>query len=86
MLTRRLLVLIGAVMVLTPALAVADIASVDFASNANNLNSGTVSVSRLPVGSSSSTVAAGNDVRFNSIAYGRPTETVDSTRVLVWVE
>lgn len=64
----------------------ADIASAEFASDANNLTSGTVNVQRLPVGTSAGTIASGNDNRFNSIAYGRPTDSVDNTRVLVWVE
>ncbi len=67
-------------------MAFADIASADFASNADNLSSGTVDVARLPVGAATDTIAAGDDVRFDSIAYGRPTTTVDNTRVLVWVE
>lgn len=75
-----------AVMLAPAAADVARLASTDYASNASNLNSGTVAVSRLPVGTTSTTVAAGNDVRFNSVPYGRPSETVDNTRVLVWVE
>ena len=33
-----------------------------------------------------SLMLAGNNVRFNSVPYGRPTDSVDSSRVLVWVE
>lgn len=66
--------------------AFADIASAAYASDADNLTAGTVDVQRLPVGNTATTVAAGNDVRFNSVPYGRPTDSVDSSRVLVWVE
>ena len=66
--------------------AFADIASAAYASDADNLTAGTVDVQRLPVGDSATTVAAGNDVRFNSLPYGRPTDLVDNSRVLVWVE
>ena len=64
----------------------AAVVSANYAQNASHLTSGTVNVARLPVGESTNTVAAGDDVRFDSIAYGRPTTTVDNTRVLVWVE
>ena len=82
--TRFLVSVLCGILLCVPAWS--DIASVDFASDANNLTSGTVSAQRLPVGTSAQTVAAGDDIRFDSIAYGRPSENVDSTRVLVWVE
>lgn len=63
-----------------------EIASAGFASDANNLSTGTVNIARLPIGKTSTTVASGDDVRFNSISRGRPEGTVDNTRVLVWVE
>ena len=65
---------------------VKQVASVDYASNASNLSTGTVSVSRLPVGTTSTTGAAGNDVRFDSLPIGRPDVSAGSSRVLVWVE
>ena len=83
-------VIVGLFLVVSLALpAIADVmsvASTDYASNANNLTSGTVAVDRLPVGTTNTTVAAGNDVRFNSVPYGQPTDTVDNTRVLMWVD
>ena len=60
--------------------AFADIASASYASDADNLTAGTVSVQRLLVGNTATTVAAGNDVRFNSVPYGRLTDTLDNTR------
>ena len=54
--------------------------------NADNLTSGTVSFARLPVGTSENTVAAGDDVRFNTIATAQPNGTPPSGSVFVWFE
>lgn len=54
--------------------------------DANNLTSGTVPFDRLPVGTSRDTVAAGDDVRFDTIATGRPSGTPPAGSVFVWVE
>lgn len=76
-----------AVVALSPAVAGADVVSVAYASNANNLSSGTVSIDRLPVGTGATNVAAGNDGRFNSLPYGQPaSDAGGANRVLVWVE
>ena len=52
--------------------------------NANNLTSGTVAYGRLPVGTAASTVAAGNDVRFNTIPTTQPSGTPPSGQVFIW--
>lgn len=52
--------------------------------NASNLTSGTVAYGRLPVGTAASTVAAGNDVRFNTIPTTQPSGTPPSGQVFIW--
>jgi hypothetical protein len=52
--------------------------------NASNLTSGTVAYGRLPVGTAASTVAAGNDVRFNTIPTTQPSGTPPSGQVYIW--
>ena len=52
--------------------------------NASNLSSGTVNVSRLPVGTTSTTVAAGDDARFDSVPTSQPAGTPPTGRVWVW--
>lgn len=83
---RKLFVVVFVLALVNVPTARAEVASLAFASNADNLTSGTVDTARLPVGSAENTVAAGDDVRFDTIAYGRPTGDVDSSRVLIWVE
>jgi hypothetical protein len=52
--------------------------------NASNLTSGTVSYARLPVGTSTNTVAAGDDVRFSTIPTTTPTGTPPAGQVYIW--
>ena len=52
--------------------------------NASNLSSGTVNVARLPVGTTSTTVAAGDDGRFDSVSTTQPSGTPPTGRVWVW--
>ncbi|MDW3024793.1 MAG: hypothetical protein R8N50_03875 [Alphaproteobacteria bacterium] len=52
--------------------------------NADNLSSGTVSYERLPVGSKEQTVAAGNDVRFDTIPTVAPSGTPPEGQVFIW--
>ena len=54
--------------------------------NANNITSGTISYDRVPVGTTESTIAAGNDTRFYTIPTARPSVTAPSDAVLVWFE
>ena len=52
--------------------------------NAANITSGTMSVARLPVGTTSTTVAAGDDARFDSVPTSQPAGTPPTGRVWVW--
>ena len=54
--------------------------------NASNLTSGTVNISRLPVGTTSTTVAAGNDARFNTVSTTQPSGTPPSGYVYMWFD
>ncbi|MBQ8294364.1 MAG: hypothetical protein IJX89_03195 [Alphaproteobacteria bacterium] len=71
---------------LYPCIATAEIASTKYASDATNISSGTVDVNRLPIGTTEKTVAAGDDVRFDSIPTSQPTASPDETRALIWIE
>lgn len=58
-----------------------------YVNNANNLTSGVISVERLPVGTEDGKVAAGNDVRFDTVRIGQPDEIKNiEGRALVWIE
>ncbi len=54
--------------------------------NADNITSGTLNTERLNVGTSDGTVAAGNDVRFDTISTSRPEGTPPEGSVFVWFE
>lgn len=71
---------------LGPGLANADIASTSFAKNAENITMGTLKTERLAVGSEAGTVAAGNDVRFETISVGKPSVSSGENRAVIWVE
>ena len=53
-------------------------------SNAANITSGTIDVARLPVGTTSTTVAAGNDARFDTVSTTQPSGTPPSGTVFMW--
>ena len=52
--------------------------------NAGNLSSGTVAYARLPVGTATSTVAAGDDVRFNTVSTTQPSGTPPTGQAFIW--
>ena len=54
--------------------------------NAANITSGTLSTSRLSVGTVSGTVAAGNDARFYGVPRGQPTGEAPAGMVWMWFE
>ena len=54
--------------------------------NAANITSGTMDVARLPVGTTSTTVAAGNDARFDTISTTQPSGTPPTGTVFVWFD
>ena len=54
--------------------------------NAANITSGTLSTSRLAVGTVSGTVAAGNDARFYGVPRGQPSGTAPAGMVWMWFE
>jgi len=54
--------------------------------NAANITSGTLSTSRLSVGTVSGTVAAGNDARFNAVSTTQPAGTPPTGMVWIWFE
>lgn len=62
-----------------------NVANVD-TTNASNITTGTMDVARLPVGTTSTTVAAGNDVRFDTVSTTQPSGTPPSGTVFVWFD
>ncbi|MCL2748458.1 MAG: hypothetical protein FWE50_00055 [Alphaproteobacteria bacterium] len=62
-----------------------NVANVD-QQNANNITSGTVAYARLPVGNAVSTIAAGNDTRFDTIPTTAPQGSPAVGRALIWIE
>ena len=52
--------------------------------NAANITSGTMDVARLPVGTTSTTVSAGDDVRFNTVSTTQPSGTPPTGQVFIW--
>ncbi|MBQ3039040.1 MAG: hypothetical protein IJD41_00595 [Alphaproteobacteria bacterium] len=74
------------ILLVVPGISIADIASTTYASSADNITHGTLSVEHLPVGTGDDTVAAGNDARFETIAIGEPDASVPDGRALIWIE
>ena len=54
--------------------------------NAANISSGTMDVARLPVGTTATTVAAGNDVRFDTVSTSQPSGTPPTGTVFIWFD
>ena len=54
--------------------------------NASNITSGTLSTDRLHVGTTSGTVASGDDARFFGVPRGRPTGDAPEGMVWMWFE
>ena len=54
--------------------------------DATNITSGTVNVARLPVGTTSTTVAAGNDARFDTVSTTQPSGTPPTGTVFIWFD
>ena len=81
----KILLIFGLV---APKYTLAAIASADFVRNANHITKGTIDVKHLPTGTSDSTVAIGDDVRFETVSVGKPSEntTIPENRALIWVE
>ena len=52
--------------------------------NAANITSGTMDVARLPVGTTATTVAVGNDGRFDTVPTTQPSGTPPTGRVFIW--
>lgn len=61
------------------AAAAAQTAAQTFASNASNLSIGTVPISRIPLGATSSTAAVGNDARFGASTIPVPSQIMPIT-------
>ena len=64
----------------------ANIASTQYAQDASNISSGTLGYARLPVGTTTNTVAAGNDVRFNTISTAQPSGSLPTGTAFMWFE
>jgi hypothetical protein len=69
-----------------PFVAVASIPDVNYVKNADRLDEGKVKTELLHIGTDQSTVAAGNDTRFETVKIGQPTVTASADRALIWIE
>ena len=73
-------------LLLFPCVLSAEIASTKYAGDAANITTGTLDTERLSVGTDSGTVAAGDDVRFETISVGNPDVDPGDGRALIWIE
>ena len=62
-----------------------DVKNID-TTNAENITSGKLNTERLSVGTTTGTVAAGDDARFYGIPTAKPAVTVPGDMALVWFE
>ena len=68
------------------AMAETRLPTVSYATNADNLTTGTVDIKRLPVRENAGQVAAGDDRRFDTISVGKPDVVATEGRVVMWIE
>lgn len=54
--------------------------------DASNISTGTLNIGRIPVGTTSTTVAVGNDARFDTISTTQPSGTPPTGTVFVWFD
>ena len=64
----------------------ADIASTEYATNADNISTGKLGYAHIPVGTTANTVAAGDDTRFDTVSTSEPNGTPPTGKVFVWFE
>ncbi|MDR1337523.1 MAG: hypothetical protein LBJ73_00660 [Rickettsiales bacterium] len=54
--------------------------------NAANITSGTLGIARIPVGTDTGTVAAGDDARFDTVKTSEPSAAAPAGRAKIWFQ